>query len=411
MTCIVLPPRRKFRSITISQVKPVADLNKELHDEGAPLRIEMAYRNHFPFNVHIVERSGLVTTLPARTLAGRSGAGVSIIKTYTVSGGVIIDATSLLHSSSATADLVALRDAMAMPRPRRYGTNDQYSVKYHLSQVEFEHMSGDVYVSELDLLITTKDPSLTSHPYSEASRNSLLANTSSSGAFIHYVVNDPDDEMPTSLYVNINGDVYRLDKDRDRLKSTGVYIYKHGLMGDPESVVTCEKISYTEAIAKYPLFPTYADAADHGSVSSRIDADADHIKNLTKLELLEKEAQVKISTLEGQSLISKLKVDTEERTAKIKERQSEQEEQLTVIDRANKELEHQHYLQKMEADRQSKMLEYQMKQFAAERDNQLAELKHSMASRSADRQDSSEVLKWLPAAMLGAAMIIPRLLG
>lgn len=408
---VVLPPKRKLKVTSASAVTPVADVRKEVHNTGAPLTIQMIYQNHFPFPIHMIERSGMVTTIPARSRASTDKSGISIIKTYSFVGGVIIDATSLLHSATASSELKAMREAMSLPRPKTFGSDDSFSICYKLDQSAFEYTRGDVYLPELDMLFTTQDPSMTSHPYSDMNRNYEVGDAGVGGAFIHFVVNDPDHKMPSALYLNLNGEIFKLAKEVDELKSTGVYIYRHGLDGDPQHVVTCERVSYEVAVEKYPLFTSHSEAYEYGSMQTRLDRDVEYQKDKMKHELIRKEAEVKIQSLDGQTVISNLKIDTEERSAKLKEQQSKHAEEQSVIDRANKELEHQHYLQRMEIDRQSKLLESQLKQFAAEREHMLADLKQQMAVRSAHRQDGSEILKWLPAALLGVGLLLPKMIG
>lgn len=408
---VVLPPKRNLKVISASAVTPVADFRKEVHNTGAPLTIQMVYQNHFPFPIHMIERNGMVTTIPARSRASTDKSGISIIKTYSFVGGVIIDATSLLHSANASPELKAMREAMSLPQPKTFGSDTSFSICYRLDQSAFEYTQGDVYLPELDMLFTTQDPSLTSHPYSDMNRNYAVGASSVGGAFIHFVVNDPEYKMPSALYLNLNGEIFKLAKEVDELKSTGVYVYRHGLDGDPPHVVTCERLSYEDAIAKFPLFTSHSEAYEYGSLQARLERDVEHQKDILRQELLRKEAEVKLQTLDGQTVISNLKIETEERSAKLKEQQTKQAEEQSVIDRANKELEHQHYLQRMEIDRQSKLLESQLKQFAAEREHMLADVKQQMAIRSAHRQDGSEILKWLPAALLGVGLLLPKMMG
>lgn len=402
--------RKAVKISSATGIAKVTNLQEDYHSTTSPFIVTLTYQNHMPYPVNIIEKSGIAHTLPVSSINRMTKNGVTVLKKYRFLKEVIIDATDLLNGNSENIEHKAIKEAFEIRRGPVNGPYIEFDVRYHVSSRDLSDYGGSLYLNELDVVISTTNPRETAHPFSPDQKLLKQSTAVPTGAFLHFVLNDCAWKV-SKLFANINGEVYKFNSIDDREKPDGVYVYSHSYEDDEDhQIVKCVRYSVEEAMEKYPLFLTELDARAYGNAEERLSKDLDHIKDVRKLDILDKESDLKVTAIEEKNLVSKLKIEQEVRTALTDKLLMERNNELSLLQFQMKEHEARMARERSEADHRSKEWEYQMQKAKAESDAQMLQMKHMYEARSYNRKDSSEFIKWIP-AIIGAGIMATKFMG
>ena len=402
--------RKAVKISSATGIAKVTNLQEDYNSTTSPLIVTYTYQNHMPYPVSIIEKSGIAHTLPVSPINRLTKNGVTVLKRYRFLKEVIIDATDLLNGNTESIELKAIKEAFEIRRGPTNGPYVEFDVRYHVSSRDLSDYGGALYMNELDIVISTDNPRNAAHPFSPEQKLLKSSTAVPTGAFLHFVLNDCAFKV-ARLFANINGEVYKFNSIDDREKPDGVYVYSHSYEDDEDhQFVRCIRYSVEEAMEKYPLFLTELDARAYGNVEERMNNDLETFKDKRKLDILDKESDLKVTTIEEKNLVSKLVVEKEVRAAITDKLAQERNNELSLIQQKMKEHEASMSRERAEYEQRNKVWEYEMQKSKQESEAQMIQLKHMYEARSYNRKDSSEFLKWIP-AIIGAGIMIPKLMG
>lgn len=373
-----------------------------IHSAYKPVKINFSYFNYTGGDITIIDRENMKFTIkPLASGASRIGDGIMVVKNYIFNDAVIIDEITL--SSELTQDRELLRKAFA--NRRRISPNETaVDIVYTLSPEAFREFDECVYIRELDIVVTRNHNEKVVHPYSEegmllnASPESL--NKAFSGLGFRWVTHK---YLKETLYLNFYGMVVSVSSVQDLQMEEGFYVYVKGLE-DTEGSTRLIRLSLEDAIEKYNLTKSLYDAQRAMSIEERLANDFEMKKGEQKLSILDREHQLKMvqASHAEQALFAKMEE---------LDRKSAADRESFAMENAKRQREHEQYLAKLVTDQEKAFrdMEAFKEKLQLERDSQLR--KEYYEDRSLSRKDSSEITKWLPGLILGAGLLIPKLMS
>lgn len=128
------------------------------------------------------------------------------------------------------------------------------------------------------------------------------------------------------------------------------------------------------------------------------------IKGQQKLTLLDREHQLKIaqSDMNEKSLLSKFEE---------LERKSQADRLAFEMENDKRERDHEQYINKIKLDAEKNLRDLDILKDKLRREEDSNRRKDYYDERSYDRKDSSEIIKWLPGIILGAGLLLPKLMS
>lgn len=378
------------RSVSMTKIEP----DETKHDLQSCYELNTAFTNWLPYPVYVIDRSGIVSKVPKRSMNPRRMTGVEIVRTWNFSGAVNFDHSGLLGVTSSL-ELQAIRSALhaAQDRP---GLMDRCTVpvRYHLSEEDFNAVGKSTYLSEVDLVITAEDPmQYYVHPSSEATIRSVKASGEAYSTYWQIAAVDSQSDIK-SLYVNLNGDVFKVIPEKNPGLRDGVYVYTRNKGGAPTGELLCRHLSFDQAFKELPIFGTAKEAEAYGNLEQRMERELEIRKSNLKIQLMEAEAEVKRLGLEN--------AEAKERFAKMLR---EMEVETKDWERRNAEYDRQIVEQKQRSQREAQEYEARIQREKAAREVELQRLKDHYEARSHLRKDTSESMKHLPLILGGVAAL------
>ena len=374
----------------------------DLHAAYKPVKISFSYFNYTGGEITIIDRQNMKFTIrPLASGASRIGEGIMVVKNYVFNDAVIIDEITL--SSELTQDQEMLRKAFA--NRRRISPNETaVDIVYTLSPEAFREFDECVYISELDIVVTRNANEKVVHPYSEeglllnATPESL--NKAFSGLGFRWVTHK---YLKETLYLNFYGMVVSVSSVQDMQMEEGFYVYVKGLE-DSSGSTRLIRETLEDAIEKYGLTKSLYDAQRAMSIEDKLANDIEMVKGQQKLTLLDREYQVKMAqaTSTEVSLLAKLEE---------LERKSAADREAYVIENEKRQRDHEQYLAKLSLETEKTLRDMEAFKEKLRLDSESASRKDYYENRSLDRKDSSEITKWLPGIILGAGLLLPKLMS
>jgi hypothetical protein len=347
----------------IKQVAFVSD--KKALADTSPLKRTVAYYNHLSVPVTVVGRDGLAFKIPPSTKRHNT---FVIRVTYTVDiHSVTIDPNHVYyHHGSDTPEGKALKAALeAIDGKQTFGKPISFSLDYTVSRDDVVSEDGNLYLSDLDIVISVLNNNApVVHPYSYSlNRFKLMeaeteVNHKNRFGYSIYIVSNHG--MVNDKYINIGGTVYRVPAIEDKTLRDGVYLCSDAPVKNKASNPMPQYVEYTfeEAKEKLKLYDSAEEADKLGD------------------QLAEREKEIKELQVKYRELEHDLKIERMEFEREIEEKKREYE--------------------KLAMDRQESQarIDYE-RNIRAMRDKEFYE------SRSLARKDSSEIVKFVPTIVTG----------
>lgn len=374
-------------------------------EEGVykPLTIVTTYENHTGREISILERSGLNYTIKPSGLMSREGHGnVRVVKTYRLDNSVNID--EVLLSNDDNSETKNLKEALAS-RWTRDLSFTEFAVVYSLPLQLFSGLESDIYVRELDIVITSSGLQGLVHPYSREGEISRLGNIKDDspipGIGFRWIVSTP---MVQTLYANIGGEVICIDAQVDETLDDGFYVFTHGHSLADRKVGTVDRLTVEEAMKKYGLSTNFAEARDNLSADVILQNDLDYSHKQQKLDLMDKEYGLRIKQIEANDQAVNIKL------AEI-EAKHRSEIEGYKLEAEKRQREHEQMLAKfnLESDRLQRDLSAHIEKIR--QDEISTRRKDYYEERHHVRKDSSELVKWAPSLIVGLGLLLPKLIG
>ena len=359
-----------FGDVAISPVGP--------HDRPvyiSPIEYKISYINNLPVDVTVGYRSGLKFVLnPQRSMfSSRLVVRVEIL----IRDKCKTEIQSILSAitEDSTPELKAFKEAYTMQIQYNAYGNISLIVDYSLDIEKLRKLGGTIYFHELDIVISIDGISdCLPHPFSEEGRKLqlLCANKEDNEQFVYNVklIDNLGKYGPRDI--SIGGKVYKVETSKDGSKRDGVYITTNKAV----STDTVENTDDKE-VTFYPidsedieLFKTYEEALTLGdSVTSRK-------KKVADLELIALEQKRELQDVKHQNEL--LIIEKNKEKVVIEEERERHKYILEQLRRENEE--------RLESER--------------------ARQKDYYDNRSYQRKEQSEIIKWIPSLITGAAVII-----
>jgi hypothetical protein len=352
----------------------------------------MSFANGFPYAVVIALRNGLAITVPPISGNWSNTKDFVVYVRYRFAKDVKIDTYRLFDviPENASMERKALKEAIAEAKVNIVRNGHECLLMYTVDTATFEKLKGAMYLHALDVTISTGTAERpVFHPESEEGRQLREQYELETGLTYRVSIIDKDRRFG-KRWVNISGRVFAVHPIYDSDKLDGVYL----TMSGHEGCSKAQEIYYTfeSAEAELMLFSSEAEALNLGN---QVEA------KRREFEELQHEQRVTMLRLENDHKKSIQLMELE--LAKQKQEKADRENELAKeISRLKKS---EYALEKEATKREAKYAKEK-----AKRDARMNEDKDYYERRSYDRKDSSEVIKWLPAAVVGVGLLISKFL-
>lgn len=382
---------------TVTNTNPKEPKTTSRNDFG--FETDISYKNGLPYPVTLIMRNGLALTIPPLTGNLREHSDFIVYVRYKFARNVKIDVHRILDDvrNEDAADLVALRNAINDAKSNFTANSNECLIQYTITRHELEKNGGSIYVDILDCCLTHEKldaPKATLHPFSREGTAYRKAHENSDSSF-HYKleINDPND-LYGDRFVNLLGRVYRVKAKSDTTKPEGIYIHStkdvNGEGGD-------SFLTFESADAELMLFQTAAEAKTFGNLDEVRKREYEQLKHEQQMTLIKMNTDHKTAIHTLEMSLQEYKADKVKREAEFAERLAVIRAREVEIDRENKE-----------RDAALKALESSYATAKAERDALMNRERDYYERRSYERKDSSEIIKWAPAAIVGIGLVISK---
>jgi hypothetical protein len=248
-----------------------------------------------------------------------------------------------------------------------------------------------VYVSSKDLMLTMVDPSAAlDHPFSQGSLlvekyEKLIQNNSGINFFIEII--DNDDEL-ADRYLYLAKQVFKIIPHRDQTRQSGVYFGIGEVDGTGKTLKDIKRFDLDKASGELGLYKTREEAISAGDVKSLRQeeiAKLTHTNNLLSMEL--------------QQTQQLLKSETEQMKAEYAKQENTDKRTLLELQTRLAEVEKQNKIHQLDSERQRIDADLRIQELKAEYDAKKMRLEDLYNARNYERKDSSEIIKFIPAAI------------
>lgn len=371
------------RSISAASIVPSSQDRTPI---GRDFSVSFFYENGLPFSVKVVLRNGFAVVLPPHGNAGLNNALTNRIYDlvvrvkYSYSRGVKIDANNILDGISEELDreLFAMALAAKQSNAHYMGSVEDFSIDYRITREQFENEQCRIYIPEVDVTVVKSDDIKTVHPRSPEGQ-AILANESGDllGYLYRIEIVDPYDQFG-HRFVNIAGKVDRVIPVKDLQRKPGVYVHRVMRSDISKSAdIEPQYFEFEEAIKFVKLFRTEDEAKALGDLSEERKREYEEKIANNKLQLAELEHKLKDESTKAKAI----QADIDSRNAEIT--------QLREL---------------LKTAREERMLK--LKEETEKRSQQRNDY---YEQRSYSRKDDSEMLKWIPAIILGGGLLAYKL--
>ena len=395
-----MPPRVAVRSALRPTTIPntrVSSVNVREPDISQPVsnfgfETTMSYSNGFPYPVVVSLRNGLAVTIPPIADNWASTRDFVVYVRFRFAKDVKIDTHRILDviSDNSSMELKSLKEAIIGAKVNIVRNGHECLLMYTIERSVFEEHRGAIYVHSLDVALSSDNAERpVFHPESEEGRQIREQYALESGLNYHVVIVDKDRRYG-KRWVNIGGRVFSINPIYDSTRLDGVYL----TTSSPEDHCKLEEVYYTfeAATAELMLFQSESDASTLGDQSETRKREFEMAQHEQKLSWIKLEGEHKqqIQSLELQ-------------LAKQKQEKADRESELSKEVAALKKSEY--ALEKEASKREAKYAKEK-----AAREARMLDEKDYYEHRSYARKDSSEIVKWLPAAVVGVGLLISKFL-
>lgn len=353
----------------------------------------LSYKNGLPYPVTVSLRNGMTFEVPPLNSNWRNATDFTVLVKYRFARNVKIDVHRLLDDvdDNASQMLIALRDAVAEARLNVVNNGNECVISHHVNREAFEKNGGCVYVDDLDITVSMPEHALNViHPESPEGRMLKARLEASQYGFSYRIeINDPN-RLYGDRFINISGRVFRIRATTDETKPEGVYVHSTGSVDDEPLLDGREHMPFESADDALGLYATAHDAKTLGNLAEERKREIEELQYTHKVQFMNMEHEFK-----------RLTHDMETRMVEYKRERGEREMELaTEVSRLK--------LVEMRLEQEAKEREARYATEKAERESRMLRDKEYYERRSYDRKDSSEIVKWVPAMVLGAGVLLSK---
>jgi hypothetical protein len=342
---------------------------RDLATSASMMSIKKEYFNHLSLPVTVKERSGLTFSLASNPVMGRNE---FVIRMTLVIHSAMRDQVHRFLCSvndESNGTLKATRDAFNMRVIENKNGPVTIVLDYTINLNEMQNYGGTVYFSEIDTLLSISSVGdAPNHPYSSSEASALLENNLNTEdySFVHAINIVDNLGLFGNKYVQFGGSIYPVPSKKNPEMRDGIYIVGNKAMmtNSAEGNVEVQRYDFHDA-ERLNLYNSFEEARAAGLTETT-----------KKHELTYMEHALQKSKAEQQAFKQQHEKEMQEKEAIIKRMQIEN-------DRVVEELR----VGKLKLD-QSRELE-------------LMSAKSVSEHRSYDRKDSSELMKFIPAVIMG----------
>lgn len=359
------------------------------------------YKNGLPFPVTLALRSGLTVTVPPNVDNWRDNNNFVVHVRYRFSKNVKIDVHRILDDVDENSDdeRKALKYALQDAKVTLGSAHNECVVTYEIFKHDLDQNGGSVFIDQLDICVTKDDGInnlLVVHPESLEGKRERIKQIVGEGFNFKLEINDPH-SLFGERFINILGNVYRVKLTRDSTKPPGVYRTSTPTVDDPTKLT--EYFTFDEVNDKIQLFHSAGDAKALGDISVQRKQELEELQHTYKIDLMTRDAEHR-----------KVLIELEKEVNRYKTEKLQAETTLSRLQADLKQKEIEYEKEAKERDARLKEREVQYAREKAEREYRLNMQRDYYEHRSYDRKDSSEIIKWIPPMIVGAGLILSKLL-
>lgn len=375
-----LPSLTEVHSVFGEPVRNVAPASKISSQGRKFIEVRQWPLNFTTQDLSIAYRNGLSINLPRQY--SRDSEALIIRTEIRLEGLVEINVKHLLSVAEehCSSEMKLIRQAISL-RDQHNPDMEPFGglilvIDYSISLAELRKFGGSVYFHEADLLVShlpvDRAPQ---HPYSEQGTLSTLRYEQHRNGHerFGFVIEIIDNQGKIGeRYINIGRRVSKIPPKLDPRRLDGIYVSwtqaVSGRLSLPEEQIQC--FSPEEADTEFNLFKTYAEAETYG------DGDLARKKELV--------------TLEHATVVEK---------AQLQHEKTRSDQDTLKLETNLKELVHEHEVLKQDRDRAHQRLDLM-------RETERQQMKDYYENRSVQRKDGSELLRIIPAIVMGIGAVI-----
>lgn len=226
--------------------------------------------NEIPYTIGISSRDGLKYDLPPGTNLVQTGVVVWIQYDFKKFSRESLEKLLCSGAVQNSPELQLLKQVFSQDGGGMYGRFNKFDIEYVITEKDLLDHGGTVYVRDLDLVISTKGcGAIKYHPYSKEANlyafgeQSLSELDNISGQNFIYSINLIDNFGQIGRrWLRIGDDVVAVNPVRDETKTDGVYVATNkpsvNSIGDGRMVV--ERYDVEETPPYFKLYKTFHDA-------------------------------------------------------------------------------------------------------------------------------------------------------
>lgn len=385
-----------FEVSSITQGQPLSGYNSI-----APFKIEISYFNGLSFPITVGQRSGVKFTIPP--LSSRLGRQFTIRVFVSINPGVIIDTAHLLDEvdDESPLELKVLREAMDRGYRQQLTAHQEYVLDYHVSKKELDSRGGSLYLTQLDIAISSLRPELAApHPFCEKGYMQRMLednrDVNTVGQFGYSLRIVDNDGVFGDRFVNINQEIFKIPATKDAVLKSGVYLTSSAaLEGNfdncPPRVL---RYGFEEADKKVGFYRSFEEAKTLGDV-------------FAARERTFKEQQHQFKEEEHQWKLEKAELDRQHDLFKrdLEAQKFQQDEERRKWEAEFKLREQRLKIEEQENAERAAKLKAEQAEFEHQRQREQMREKDEYDRRSQSRKEYGELLKFIPVVITGLAAI------
>lgn len=372
------------------------------HPHDPHVEITTVYLNGLGYPVTVVLRDGVEFTIP--TLGGNPAKRQFTVQVrYRFSKRVKVNAQRLLHAAEQGYEAAKVfMDGLRMAESMVNIHGMEIVIRRSVDASTLESSNGSIYLADLDLVLRYVDDDVTVYHPEHPNGRAIIARqrNNNPGFEFKLEINDPHHRFG-DRYTVMRGVLIRIKTIQDPSRAEGVYAWMNGVADHDPMTGEYQYYNFEEAEKALRLYDTAAKAKAHGEESEQRREESEQRRieleneqHQQKLEVLRLEGEIRRMTHDNEVEISKYKQMKVELDAKVTE-------ELARIKRREAELDE--AFNKRERERDLAFAEEKVR-----REIRMMADKEYYERRSYDRKDSSEIVKWIPAAALGLGMILSK---
>lgn len=240
---------------------------------------QVTIKNHTDVKLHVMYRDGVHFTMHPEPATGKP-LGFTVTVSYRVGKQVDINSFGTLSAPEGVSKSTeAFKDAVANARVMRDGSR-MFVVEYAMTLKDFRYLDSTMYLTELDLLISSyTGDEMGVHPYAAFGRQLMSLVTDeyvNTDEGFGYRIEIVDNEGKYGRkFFNLNGEVYQVQPVKNPWKKDGIYVTSTPPRTN-DGLPTPPSVNYypfTEDMTKINLYPDAEEATTYGNVKDSREKD------------------------------------------------------------------------------------------------------------------------------------------